>query len=98
MKNRTKLSRAGMVLLSLIAAVSLLLPTLAIGMDAGKININIATTEELTTLPGIGLAKADAIVAYREEQGSFSTVDALSQVKGIGERLIEKLRDLVTTN
>ena len=98
MRNKTRVSRAGMILLSLVIAVSLLLPAMAVGMDGGKININTATSEELTALPGIGLAKADAIVAYREEQGSFTNADALFQVKGIGEKLVEKLRGLVTTN
>lgn len=97
MKNGRKLSRAGVMLLSLMAVVSLLLPTMAVGMDGGKININIATPEQLTSLPGIGLAKADAIVAYREEQGLFTSIDSLSQVRGIGNKLVEKLRDLVTT-
>jgi competence protein ComEA len=97
MNNGRTLSRAGVMLLSLMAVVSLLLPTMAVGMDGGKININIATPEQLTSLPGIGLAKADAIVAYREGQGPFTSIDALSQVRGIGSKLVEKLRDLVTT-
>ena len=95
--NGRTLSRAGVMLLSLMAVVSLLLPTMAVGMDGGKININIATPEQLTSLPGIGLAKADAIVAYREGQGPFTSIDSLSQVRGIGNKLVEKLRDLVTT-
>jgi comEA protein len=97
MKNGRKLSRAGVMLLSLLAVVSLLLPTMAVGMDSGKININSATPEQLTSLPGIGLAKANAIVDYREGQGAFTSIDALSQVRGIGNKLVEKLRDLVTT-
>ena len=98
MNNRTRVSHMRMILLSLVIAVSLLLPAMAVGMDGGKININTATSEEMTSLPGIGLAKADAIVSYREEQGSFTNVEALLQVKGIGEKLVEKLRGLVTTN
>ena len=97
MKRGTKFSRAGVVLLTLLAVASLLLPTVALGMDGGKVNINIATPEELTSLPGIGQAKGNAIVAYREEHGPFATVDSLSQVRGIGARLMEKLRELVTT-
>ena len=97
MKNGKKISRAGVMLLSLMAVVSLLLPTMAVGMDGGKININIATPEQLTSLPGIGLEKADAIVAYREGQGPLTSIDSLSQVRGIGNKLVEKLRDLVTT-
>ena len=97
MKRGTKFSHAGVVLLSLLAVVSLLLPTVALGMDGGKININIATPGELTSLPGIGQAKANAIITHRDEYGPFATVDGLLQVRGIGARLMEKLRELVTT-
>ena len=77
MKRGTKFSRTGVLLLSLLAVVSLLLPTVALGMDSGKVNINIATTEELTSLPGIGPAKAKkygkafltAIAEYGQEHG-----------------------------
>ncbi len=97
MKRGTKFSRAGVVLLSLLAAASLLLPTVALGMDGGKVNINIATPGELTSLPGIGQAKANAIITHRDEHGPFATVDGLLQVRGIGAGLMEKLRELVTT-
>jgi len=61
----------------------------------GAININNAGMNELISLPGIGPAKASAIVEYRKAHGPFSSVDDLMKVKGIGPRLLEKLKDLV---
>lgn len=60
------------------------------------VNINTAAQDELMTLPGIGKAKADAIVAYRKEYGAFSACEELMQVSGIKESIYEKLRDEIT--
>jgi competence protein ComEA len=60
------------------------------------ININTATAEELEQLPQIGSAKAEAIVAYRAEHGPFLSLDELNEVTGIGEAIIEVIKDLVT--
>ena len=56
------------------------------------IKINTATAAEFSMLNGIGEAKASAIVEYRKTNGNFSSVEQLSEVKGIGEKLIEKNR------
>ncbi|WP_319586797.1 ComEA family DNA-binding protein [uncultured Desulfobulbus sp.] len=61
-----------------------------------KVNINTATVDELTTLNGIGKAKAEAIVAYRSTNGNFTTVADLTKVKGIGDKIIEKIKPDVT--
>ena len=61
----------------------------------GIININKATMEELQTLPGIGEVKAKNIITYREEKGSFKSVDELSNIDGIGVKTVDKLRDMV---
>ena len=58
-----------------------------------KVSLNQATLEEFQTLPGIGPAKAMAIINYREEFGMFNSVDELTNVSGIGEKTLEKLRD-----
>lgn len=61
---------------------------------SGVININTATVEQLTELPGIGPAKAMAIVEYRKTQ-NFSKKDELLLVKGIGEKLYAQLEPYV---
>lgn len=57
------------------------------------ININTADVQELTKLNGIGEKKAEAIVAWRKENGNFKTVDQLLEVKGIGEATLAKNRE-----
>lgn len=60
------------------------------------VDINTADAAMLEMLPGIGATKAAAIVAYRDENGPFSTVADLGMVKGIGEATVEKLKDKIT--
>ena len=63
---------------------------------AGDININTATAEELAAeLKGVGLNKAKAIVAYREQHGRFKSPDELSSVKGIGLRTVDINRESI---
>ena len=59
----------------------------------GKVSINTATKEELMTLTGIGEAKADAIINYRNENGSFSNIEDIKNVSGIGDAIFEKIKD-----
>lgn len=63
---------------------------------AAQINLNTATTTQLETLNGVGAAKAAAIVAYRDAHGGFKSVDELANVKGIGDKLVEKNRAQMT--
>lgn len=65
-------------------------------LDEARININTATFQELQTLRGIGPTMAQRIIEYRQTSGGFSTVDDLTNVKGIGEKTLEKIRHLVT--
>ena len=66
-----------------------------IGVAWAGVNVNSADAEALKTLPGIGDAKAAAIIAYRSEHGAFASVDDLANVSGIGPATVEKLRPLV---
>jgi competence protein ComEA len=73
------------VLLATVCAC--LLPIAAL---AGPVNINVADAETISAeLSGVGMSKATAIVAYREEHGPFKSKEALMEVKGIGARTLE---------
>lgn len=67
------------------------------GGTSGKINVNTAGASELETLPGIGPVTANRIIEYRKNQGSFSSVDELDEVSGIGSATIEKIQSQVST-
>lgn len=62
----------------------------------GKISINTAGWEELMTLSGIGESKAKEIVAYREQNGAFESIDDLAKVPGIGENILAKIKENIT--
>jgi competence protein ComEA len=61
-----------------------------------RVDVNAATAAELEALPGIGAALAARIVAEREARGAFRGVEELARVPGVGEKLVERLRPLVT--
>lgn len=60
---------------------------------AGKVNLNTADETELCTLTGIGASKAKAIIAYREENGPFASIEDLMKVEGIKEGTFHKIKD-----
>jgi competence protein ComEA len=65
--------------------------------EQGRVDLNTATAAELESLPGVGPAKAQAIVAHREV-APFKNADELVEVKGIGEKLYAQLKDRVTVS
>ena len=78
------------LLASLVLSLALALPAFA----AEQVDINSADAKTLAEgLNGVGMSKAEAIVAYRDEHGPFASAEDLSQVKGIGEKTVEKNRD-----
>ena len=66
------------------------------GGASGTVNINTASATDLEKLPGIGKALAQRIVEYRDSHGPFATVDALTDVPGIGKAKLEGLREQAT--
>lgn len=94
-----------LLLMAIVAAFGLSCLTPEISLAAGKavaaqivetVQLNQATMEQLQTLPGVGPALAERIVAYRNEHGPFKSIDQLVEVKGIGQRKLETFRDRLT--
>ena len=79
-------------MIELLRALALAFAALFALPASAAVNINTATKDELNALPGIGPAKAQAILDYRKLNGPFKTVDDLKNVKGIGAKRLEKLR------
>ena len=80
------------VLKSLLLSLALTASAFA----ADKVNVNSADAATIAAaLNGVGEAKAEAIVAYREEHGPFKSADQLAEVKGIGLKTVEKNRELI---
>lgn len=73
------------------------LPQLSSEDDVSKkVNLNTADVSELTTLNGIGEKKAEKIIQYREENGSFKTIEDLKSVSGIGDKTFESLKEFIS--
>jgi competence protein ComEA len=66
------------------------------GTIGGKVNLNTADTATLETLPRVGPAMAARIIAWRDENGRFASVEDLKSVSGIGDKTFEAMRELVT--
>ncbi|MET3727728.1 competence protein ComEA [Fictibacillus halophilus] len=64
--------------------------------DHTLVNINSADETELQTLNGVGPAKAQSIISYREENGPFTSLEQLLEVRGIGEKTIEQWKDQIS--
>lgn len=78
------------LLVALVLALAFACPVMA----ASPVDINSASAKVLAEgLQGVGLSKAEAIVAYREQHGPFRSVEQLDKVKGIGKKTVERNRD-----
>ena len=81
--------------MKLIAKI-LMLSFLAMGVAYAAVDINTATQSELESVKGLGPSKAKAIIAYRDKNGAYKSVDDLDGVKGFGKASIDKLRPELT--
>lgn len=81
---------------ALLALVLGMAPMGAVAQDVAPINVNTADAELLTELPGIGPARAKAIIEERETNGPFESVEDLTRVSGIGEATAASLADQIT--
>lgn len=84
--------------LFLLVSLSIFLFTTYGFSQAAPIDLNEASVEQLAELPGIGEATAKRIVEYREQNGKFETTEEIMNVKGIGEKKYETLKDLITVS
>ena len=79
-----------------LVSLSTILASMALMFNAAlaaPVNINQAdATEIAAALNGIGLKKAEAIVAYRDQYGAFTSIEQLVEVKGIGEKMVSKIQ------
>ncbi len=66
------------------------------GSSQGKVNLNTATKEELMTLRGIGEARAEDIIRYRQKQGGFECIEDIMEISGIKNAAFEKIKDDIT--
>lgn len=70
-------------------------PDKKVDNSSALININLAEVEELQTLKGIGPAKAQAIVSFREENGAFESIESIKDVPGIGPKIFENIKAMI---
>lgn len=72
-------------------------PEASIEKTDGKVNLNTARRKELTEgIPGVGEKLASRIISYRETYGGFKSTEEIMNIKGIGEKLFEKIKDYIT--
>ncbi len=71
--------------------------TITANENDDRVNVNTASAAELDSLPGIGPALADAIIEYRTDNGPFGSIDELARVPGISARMVDNMREQVTT-
>ncbi|MBQ6608336.1 MAG: ComEA family DNA-binding protein [Firmicutes bacterium] len=81
---------------SKIGSSSSSVPDYGLTSDEGdKVNINTADSSELQTIPGIGPAKAQSIIDYREQNGYFTTTEDIMDVTGIGQKTYASIKDYI---
>lgn len=95
MKKYRRSSIAAVICVLALALAALPAAAGAASDGSAKLNINTATVDELVALPGIGTAKAQAIVDRRDETGHFASVEDLLSVPGVGKGVLGRISDQV---
>jgi competence protein ComEA len=93
-KNKVQIACALVLCLAMaISSVSVLAQKSNAGQPSEKVNLNSASAEQLQALPGIGPATAKSIIEHRTKVGKFSRIEEIINVKGIGEKKFQKIKD-----
>lgn len=79
-----------------LGSVSVMSQQKPAGATTEKINLNTATSEQLQSIPGIGPVTAKSILDYRAKVGKFNKIEEIINVKGIGEKKFQKIKDRLT--
>lgn len=74
----------------ILSSIALFLAGISLALAA--VNLNTASIDELTAVKGIGPSKAKAIVEHRDKNGPFKSVDDLKEIKGFGDKSVDKMR------
>jgi competence protein ComEA len=93
---RERIVAGGLAVLLALSLSSGLAMAAAKAAPAGKVNINSASVEQLTALPGVGAKLAARIVEYRQKSGGFKSIQEILNVKGVGEKNFAKLQPFLT--
>jgi competence protein ComEA len=96
MKKLNRILAAGLAVVLGLTLSGAAFAAAATPAPAGKVNINTATADQLSALPGVGEKLAARIVEYRQKSGGFKSVQELMNVKGIGEKNLAKLQPHLT--
>ena len=89
-----KMVKKSMMVMALLALIMALSGPIG-AQEASLVNINTASVEELTQLKGVGKKYAERIVAYREEKGAFKSPEEILNVRGIGNKILEKNKAVI---
>lgn len=92
-RRKARIGLALALCLSLLAAPAAVLAQQSKAPSAEKVNLNTATQDQLETLPGIGPAIAKRILEHRTKVGKFGRIEELMNVKGIGEKKFQQIKD-----
>ena len=95
MRTAIRTGRAVALVLLALLALAQTAPAADAPPLVGVVNVNTASSEELQLLPGIGAARAEALLALRKQRGGFKSVEELKDVKGIGDVGLDRLRPYV---